>query len=85
MGKTKILMYQKHVAYIDNDLMADFDEYSPVVNFSGWVREQAKKDFGLNITNKYELEMLDNLVLRNHYTDKADWLREKMRFAIKNS
>lgn len=85
MGKKKILMYQTHIAYITNELMIDFDEYHPVINFSAWIRAQAEKDFDLRISSKMHLDLLDNLVVHNHYQDKAEWLREKMRLAIKSA
>lgn len=85
MSKHKIIMYQKHLAYLDNDLVEAFDKHCSVVNFAAWVRKKAKEDFNLTITAGYDLTLLDNLVVRNYYTDKADWLREKMRTAIRSA
>lgn len=83
--KTKISMYQTHVAYIDRDLIQAFDELVAVPNFSAWIRKQAKEDFDLVITSRYELSLLDEVVREHYYTDKTEWLREKMRNAIKGS
>lgn len=80
--KTKILMYQTHVAYIDRDLIQAFDELVGVPNFSAWIRKQARLDFDLEITSAYGLSLLDEKVRECYYSDKTEWLREKMRNAI---
>lgn len=75
-------MYTRHVAYIDKNLIGEFDNKCPVPNFSAWIREQAKQDFGLTITSEYGLSLLDEKVREHFYLDKTEWLREKMRNAI---
>lgn len=83
--RIKIIMYRSHLAYIDPVLMAAFDHHCAVVNFSAWIRQQAQQDFGLVITNKEDLLALDEAVTEHYYSDKTEWLREKMRSAIHSS
>ena len=81
--KTKIVMYRTHVAYIDREFLQEFDLHCGVVNFSAWIRKQALQDLNLTITNKEDLLILDDLVLNYYYIDKSEWLRDKMRIAIR--
>lgn len=81
--RMKILMYKKHIAYLDGDLLQAFEHHCKVVNFSAWIREQAHLDFGIRITGADDLEWLDEAVQDNFYTDKTEWLREKMRDAVR--
>lgn len=78
-------MYQTHIAYIDLELLSAFDSACTVPNFSAWIREQARRDFGLIITSQYELSLLDEYVREHYYLDKTEWLREKLRVAIRES
>lgn len=83
--KTKILMYGCHIAYIETRLLRAFDGKCPVMNFSAWIREKAHEDFGLTITNAQDIRELDTYVSEHFYADKTDWLRDKLRTAIKLS
>lgn len=78
-------MYQTHIAYIDLELLSAFDSACAVPNFSAWIREQARRDFDLIITSQYELSLLDEYVREHYYLDKTEWLREKLRVAIRES
>jgi len=66
-------------------LIQAFDSECPVPNFSAWIREQTKIDFDLVITSEYRLSLLDDKVREPFYMDKTEWLREKMRNAIRGA
>lgn len=78
----KIIMYQRAIAYIDDDLMFAFDNAGKVINFSAWIRQQAHLDFNLTINGATDIDLLDQCVVARFYKDKSEWLREKMRIHI---
>lgn len=80
---SKIIMFGRSIADIDKSLMQDFDITCQVVNFAAWIREKAYEDFGLRLVSSEAINRLDEIVVENHYRDKAEWLREKMREAIR--
>lgn len=80
--RVKITMYRTHLAYIDRSFMQAFDRHCRVVNFAAWIRQQAEEDFGLVITDAEDLVQLSELVTAYYYSNKTEWLRDKMRTAI---
>lgn len=80
--RVKITMYRTHLAYIDRPFLQAFDQHCQVVNFAAWIRQQAEEDFGLVMTNADDLMQLSALVTARYYSDKTEWLRDKMRIAL---
>jgi hypothetical protein len=87
MGKTKnkVILYGRHFAYIDSDFMESFLRFCKVSNFASWLRKQAKRDFDLEISDENSISQLDKLVAQHYYSDKTEWLREKMRLEMAGS
>lgn len=76
-------MHGRSIADIDTSLMREFDRICQVVNFAAWIREKAFEDFRIMLTSSEAVSKLDEIVVKNYYRDKAEWLREKMRNAIR--
>ena len=76
-------MYQKAIAYLEDEMMYMFDKWCGVVNFAAWVRQKAKEDFDLEITSAVDIEKLDAICQMHWYKDKSEWLRNKIREEIK--
>lgn len=81
----KLIMYQKAIAYLEDEMMYEFDKNCGVVNFAAWVRQKAKEDFDLEITSADDIEKLSAVCQSNWYKDKSEWLRNKIREEIKGN
>lgn len=81
---TKINMYGKHICSINENFIKTLRDELKVTNYSLWIREQANLDFNLNITNTKDIDTLKNIVSINLYDNLGDWVRDKIRIAIKN-
>lgn len=84
-NKVKIKMFNSHFAWIDNVLLAKLDRIldSTDLNRTNWIKHKAQEDFGVHLNSKEDLVALDMYVKANHYLDKSDWLREKIRLTIR--
>lgn len=78
----KIIMHGRSIADIDKPLMQAFDINCQVVNLAAWIRDRAFEDFGITLAHSDDIDRLDEIVVEHYYRDKAEWLREKMRYAI---
>lgn len=82
----KILMYEKHIAWIENEMLEKLNIIlkNKKISRHNWIKEQCMQDFSLELTNKESIANLDIIVKKNMYNDKAEWLREKIREEIKS-
>lgn len=76
--KIKIKLYGVHFGWINERLLILFDK-TGVRNRTSWIINAAKKDFGVDLVDIESLERFDIVVRVNHYIDKNDWLRDRMR------
>lgn len=83
MNKKKIIIYGKHFAEIDQNFYLHFIKMTDIKNFNGWIREQVLIDFHINIKSSTDIEKIDELLLKNYYHNKREWLTEKMRNKMK--
>lgn len=82
--KIRIRLYGQHLGYINNNLYAYFLRNCNVLDYSSWIKKKTHAEFNLYIDSKESIDKLKEIVLRNHYEDVADWLREKMREDMRN-
>lgn len=83
--KIKIKIFNTHFAWIYEYLLNTFDHKTGIKNRTEWIYRCAKEDFNFTFLSKEDIERFDIVVRLNNYIDKTDWLREKMRLAIKNT
>lgn len=81
---TKINMYGKHICSINESFIKKLREDLNVTNYSSWIRYQAYEEFNLHITNSNDIEKLKEIVSIHLYDNIGDWVRDKIRVAIKN-
>lgn len=81
--RKKITLYHKHFANIDTDFLYYFEQNTGIINMNTFIRESVYIDFYLYLEDAEDLKNLDILLIKNHYKDKTEWLREKMRNALK--
>lgn len=82
--KVKIKIFNTHFAWIHEYLLNTFDRKTGIKNRTEWIFTCARADFDFFFKSKEDIERFDIVVRLNNYLDKTDWLREKMRLAIKN-
>ena len=81
----KILMYGKHIAWIDSEML---EKLNVVINNNNktvneWIKKQCENDFSISLNSKQAVDLLDYKVKEHLYKDKSEWLRAKIREAIK--
>ena len=83
--KVKVIMFQKHIAYVNHELTLLFRTRLHIVNFTSWVQQQANACFGIALTGPNDLELLREAVEANFYDDIGDWLQDRMRHALQEN
>ena len=81
----KIVMYGKHIAWLDNEMLEKFNIIinKDSKNIYQWIKEECKNDFSISLDNKEMIDILDSEVKKHLYKDKAEWIRTKIREEIK--
>jgi hypothetical protein len=77
----KIIIYGKHFAWIDRELLNKFD--INVDNRTLWIKEEILNDFSISIDNRDSIDMLDMTLKEKGYKNKSEWLRERIRIYLK--
>lgn len=70
-------------AWLDKDLNKKLREVLRPNNRITFIKNKAKEQFGLSLDTKLDLLKFDEELKKNHYQDRADWLREICRNKIK--
>lgn len=86
----KIVIFNTHFAWIDTKMIKKLDEYLEVqsklrkkeLNRSMWVREECEKHLKVKIDSKEDIEKVNNRLSELYYSNKAEWLRERIRKRI---
>lgn len=84
--RTKIVIYGKHIAWIESDMLKNFNEILKIKGESRneWIKDQCFSDFSIELQDTNSIILLDKAVKDNLYNDKSDWLRDKIREEFRN-
>lgn len=72
--KTRVYVERCHLASIDRDLFLEFRHEFGIVNFVSWVKEQARKCYGIPLLDANAVDELKRAVRRDHYQNIGAWL-----------
>lgn len=72
--KTRVYVERCHLASIDRDLFLEFRHAFGIVNFVSWVKEQARKCYGIPLLDANAVDALKRAVRRDHYQNIGAWL-----------
>lgn len=78
----KIKMFQRHFANIDAELLKEFNVKTGIINIIPFIKEIAYKDYGIYLEDIDSLRKFDNVIIKDYYRNRTDWLRVKMRDKI---
>lgn len=90
MEKKKIVIYNKHFARIDEEVLIKLEEHLDSISDStgekisiiDWIKEECEDHLGCSLSSKEDIETISKVVKENHYLSKAEWLRERIRITI---
>lgn len=80
--KTRVFISNTHVAALDEELVLKFRHTCKIDNFTAWVREQAKSDYGIILSDKDSVVELNARVKEDYWPNIGNWLSQKMIRAI---
>lgn len=72
-------------AWIDKDLNEKLKEAIGKDNRVNFIKKSAKKQFGVSLESYNDLLKFDEIIKKNYYQDRADWLREICRDRIRRN
>lgn len=72
-----------HFASIYEDLLNTFDNEVKYYTRIKWIKDAVYKDFHIRLLKREDILQLDKAVKKSFFIDKSDWLRSRMREAIK--
>lgn len=75
----KIKLFQQHFAYIDSNLLREFQYKTGIINIISFIKESAYHDFDIYLENEKSLKTFEKALKKYYYKDKSEWLREKIR------
>lgn len=78
-NRKKIIFFDNHFAYISDVLFQQLKQNKNINSINDYIKEKAKQQFGIDITNKEDIELLTQNIAENLYESNSDWLREKIR------
>lgn len=86
----KIVIFNTHFAWIDNQMIEKLDEYLKVqsklrqeeLNRSMWVREECEEHLNIKVNSKEDVKKINERLKELYYSNKAEWLRERIRQRI---
>lgn len=83
--RLRIRLFGQHLAYISKNLYYKFLRECNILDYSVWIKELAYKEYRIKLKDEDTINLLKGKVVDNDYEDIGDWLREKMRKAMKKA
>lgn len=82
---TRIRVDNIHIGRVHNDTVSVFESIlkDKKIKRDDWIQQQISKDFGFELI-KENLAQFDLLIHEQHYEDRGDWLRDKIRHYLQN-
>lgn len=83
----KITMFSTHFAWLEENMLKALDcalekenkVRSKEVTRSEWIKRECKLHLNLEIKSKKDLKYMDEVLSKLFYSNKAEWLRERIR------
>lgn len=80
MERKKIMIFEKHFAYVSNELYELFMQKSKVKDMTDFIKKECYKDFDIVLEDLDDLLELKESIKENQlYNSPSDWLRDKIR------
>lgn len=81
-SRKKILLFNQHFAYLNRRFYEQFLNEFEMIDFTGYIKTCAKKQFGVILNNVDDVKQLNEEIEAYNYDSPSDWLREKMRSSL---
>lgn len=83
----KIIMYQTHFAWLEVGMLKELDDHiknlkGSKISRTAWIKKECYKHLGVKLESKESLEKMDESLKSFHYSNKAEWLKERIRINI---